>query len=89
MGRQVIRQPDGRLAESSASGAPGYGDPMPDELVQNMGILAPGFGGIPARSVLIEPCPASIWLLGAGSNCKKPKGHDGYHAVTIEWTTDA
>jgi hypothetical protein len=45
--------------------------------------------------LITQPCPASIWLLGAGAQCSLPAGHDkpdgkGHaptmHRVTIEWS---
>lgn len=43
------------------------------------------FGSV-GKWVMFNPCPASIWLLGAGANCNKHNGHDGPHEVKIEWT---
>jgi hypothetical protein len=38
-----------------------------------------------------RPCPASIWLLGAGAQCSLPAGHDTgpqptMHRIVIEWS---
>lgn len=38
---------------------------------------------------IAEPCPASIWLLGAAAQCVKESYHDGMHRIVIEWTTAA
>lgn len=42
----------------------------------------------PDIPVLLNICPASIWLLGSVANCAKPGGHDGPHQIVIQWTTD-
>jgi hypothetical protein len=43
--------------------------------------------GDPLISQIFNPCPASIWLLGAAAQCCLDNGHDGMHKVVIQWTT--
>lgn len=48
----------------------------------------PVFNG---ESIILAPCPASIWLLGSVAQCSLAKDHDKgpqatNHKVTIEWS---
>jgi hypothetical protein len=40
--------------------------------------------------MILQLCPASIWLLGGAANCNQPAGHDQGpdatpHQIKIEW----
>ena len=67
------RNPGRKVADSTA-GASGGRDHGPIEIV-----------GIQYMQ-LRNPCPSAIRLLGAVAKCSKETGHEGNHALIIEWS---